>query len=215
MQLEKLWEQLDAACDGWLRATRELLRKLSDAPGLLVSHVCVGNGQLAPLLAKLLLFRLDGAFGPLDVYSAHDVPRAAALQRIVERFGPRTRYVAIAAALEAEAAAQALGWPFVRITLTTRDPTRSHAQPVGGSDMPHSTRPTRSVGKQSEASSPCSSSCQEDAALMVDRRAPASSHPTVTGSSEPPLLLDALGSPGCPLPLLTAEQLIALAESIS
>lgn len=64
---EQLYESLDAATSGWLRSCRALLDSLSAWPDLLVTHVVVGGSQLMPLLAKLLLARLDSCVGLTQV----------------------------------------------------------------------------------------------------------------------------------------------------
>lgn len=64
---EQLYEGLDAATSGWLRSCRALLDSTSAWPDLLVTHVVVGGSQLVPLLAKLLLARLDSCFGLTQV----------------------------------------------------------------------------------------------------------------------------------------------------
>jgi hypothetical protein len=64
---EQLYESLDAATSGWLHSCRALLDSLSAWPDLLVTHVVVGGSQLVPLLAKLLLARLDSCVGLTQV----------------------------------------------------------------------------------------------------------------------------------------------------
>lgn len=117
---DQLYEQLDAACNGWLRAARALLEELSGWQDLLVTHVVVGHSQLVPLLAKLLLTRLDGCFGLTQVYSAAAVPKVAAFKRIRAKYGGRARYIVLGGGFEEEAAAELLSWPFVRITLSSK-----------------------------------------------------------------------------------------------
>jgi hypothetical protein len=114
---DQLYEALDAACSGWLRAAHRLLDALSNSPELLVTHVVVGNSQLVPLLAKLLLSRLDACVGVTQVYSASAVPKVAAFRRIRAKYGARTRYIVLGGSIEEEAAAGLLAWPFVRVTL--------------------------------------------------------------------------------------------------
>lgn len=113
----RLFESLDAGAAGWLRAARTLLETLSDWQDLLVTHVVVGHSQLVPLLAKLLLVRLDGSVGLTQVYSAAAVPKVAAFRRVRAKYGPRARYVVLGAGFEEEAAAGLLRWPFVRVLL--------------------------------------------------------------------------------------------------
>jgi hypothetical protein len=91
---EQLWEELDAACSGWLRAARSLLQQLSSSDELLVTHVLVGNSQLVPLLGKLMLFKLDSAFDVCDVYSASSAAKMGCFRRIAEKYGPKARCVA-------------------------------------------------------------------------------------------------------------------------
>jgi hypothetical protein len=114
---EQLYEVLDATSSGWLRACRTLLEGLSGWQDLLVTHVVVGRSQLVPLLAKLLLTRLDTHFGLTQVYSAAAVPKVAAFKRVRAKFGPRARYVVLGGGFEEEAAADLLSWPFVRVVL--------------------------------------------------------------------------------------------------
>jgi hypothetical protein len=90
---EQLWEELDAACGGWLRAARGLLQALSSSDQLLVTHVLVGNSQLVPLLGKLMLFKLDAAFDVADVYSASSAAKMGCFRRIAEKYGPKARCV--------------------------------------------------------------------------------------------------------------------------
>lgn len=113
----RLFESLDAGTTGWLRAARTLLESLSGWQDLLVTHVVVGHSQLVPLLAKLLLVRLDGSVGLTQVYSAAAVPKVAAFRRVRAKYGPRARYVVLGAGFEEEAAAGLLRWPFVRVLL--------------------------------------------------------------------------------------------------
>lgn len=119
--LDLLYEQVDATTSGWLRSCRKLLDTLADWQDLLVTHVVVGDSQLVPLLAKLLLARLDACFGLTQVYSAAAVPKVAAFQRIRAKYGPRARYVVLGGGFEAEAAAGLLTWPFVRVLLREKD----------------------------------------------------------------------------------------------
>lgn len=91
MAAELLWEDLDAACSGWLTAARRLLAELSSCPGLMVSHVMVGNSQLVPLLSKLMLFKLDTCFALTDVYSASTAAKMACFKRIAAKYGPKAR----------------------------------------------------------------------------------------------------------------------------
>jgi hypothetical protein len=88
---QQLWEELDAACGGWLRSARALLQQLSSSEELLVTHVLVGNSQLVPLLGKLMLFKLDGAFDVCDVYSASSAAKMGCFRRIAEKYGPKAR----------------------------------------------------------------------------------------------------------------------------
>jgi hypothetical protein len=114
---EQLFEVLDAGCSGWLRACRALLEGLSGWQDLLVTHVVVGRSQLVPLLAKLLLTRLDSHFGLTQVYSAAAVPKVSAFKRVRAKYGPRARFVVLGGGFEEEAAADLLSWPFVRVVL--------------------------------------------------------------------------------------------------
>lgn len=114
---DKLYEVLDAASSGWLRASAALLDTLSGWQDLLVTHVVVGSSQLVPLLAKLLLTRLDSHFGLTQVYSAAAVPKVAAFKRVRAKYGPRARYVVLGGGFEEEAAADLMSWPFVRVVL--------------------------------------------------------------------------------------------------
>lgn len=88
---EQLWQELDAACGGWLTAGRALLAALSSSRELLVTHVVVGSSQLVPLLVKLMLFKLDGAFDVADVYSASSAAKLGCFRRIADKYGPKAR----------------------------------------------------------------------------------------------------------------------------
>lgn len=92
-ELDALYEELDAASSGWCRAAARLLGELQagGGGGLVVTHVVVGGSQLVPLLAKLLLFRLDGFFGLQEVYAAAHAPKMAAFKRIATKYGPKAR----------------------------------------------------------------------------------------------------------------------------
>lgn len=125
---DRLYEQLDAACSGWLRSAHSLLDTLSGWKDLLVTHVVVGNSQLVPLLAKLLLTRLDGSFPLTQVYSAAAVPKLAAFKRIRAKYGPRARYIVLGPGGEDRVAADLLKWPFVQVVLGHSNNSKQHDQ---------------------------------------------------------------------------------------
>jgi hypothetical protein len=92
LSTELLYEELDAVTGGWLRAAQQLLHDLSNSSDLLVTHVMVGNSQLVPLLAKLLLFKLDGFFSLDAVYSAAAAAKMGCFKRIAAKYGPKARW---------------------------------------------------------------------------------------------------------------------------
>jgi len=232
---DQLYEQLDAACSGWLRAARALLEELSGWQDLLVTHVVVGHSQLVPLLAKLLLTRLDGCFGLTQVYSAAAVPKVAAFKRIRAKYGGRARYIVLGGGFEDEAAAELLSWPFVRITLSSKAAKghggegRLAASPgaapgqaaVRAGSAPPSSRPTAAAaaagGRAASEGDGSGAVGKGDDAGGVDSRDGAAGADTAAdelhddGGGRPP---DALGSSGHTIMDLTADKLRELALSL-
>lgn len=90
---------------------------VAGAPGRPVHHVAVTSGQLVPSLAKLLLFRLDAAFLPEDVFSSRGVGKAACFARVAGRHPPGTAFVVVGDGAEEEEAARVRGWPLIRVLL--------------------------------------------------------------------------------------------------
>ena len=72
-----------------------LWRTVVQGRRLQVHNVVVTTGQLVPTLAKLLLFRLSGAFPPEGVYSARSAGKQHCFDLVARRFGPAARYLVI------------------------------------------------------------------------------------------------------------------------
>jgi len=101
-------------------------------------NVLVTSTQLAPALAKVLLFGLGSIFNIENIYSAHKIGKSTSqpaiysisianpqslssgqetcYERIVTRFGRKSTYVVIGDGAEEESAAKAMNFPFWRIS---------------------------------------------------------------------------------------------------
>jgi hypothetical protein len=199
-EADQLFEALDAACGGALRAAERLLARLSASPDALVTHVVVGGSQLVPLLAKLLLLRLDGGVGLTQVYSAAAVPKAGAFKRVRAKYGPRARYIVLGGGQEEEAAAALMQWPFVRVLLHPAAPPPPPQQPAasgasGGEAAGRALSPI-SAGGSTRAEAAAGSKQAAGAAGASAQR------------------LDALRSAGHTLQQLSADRIVGLALSL-
>ncbi|KAL6778635.1 EYA1 [Auxenochlorella protothecoides x Auxenochlorella symbiontica] len=133
---DRLWHATDTLAAGWLTAAQGLLAAcLAHLPVLLgaalgtpshagvrdhlpqVRHVAVTSSDLLPSLAKLALFRLDRFFAGRDVLSSRVHGKLECFARLRDRFPGSAAFVAIGDGREEEAAAAALGWPFIKVSL--------------------------------------------------------------------------------------------------
>ncbi|XP_068634936.1 eyes absent homolog isoform X2 [Aristolochia californica] len=133
-----LWEQLynltDSYTDGWFSSARTLLQETSGRLGMsdpLISPTCgpnatdikhqnvnilVTSGSLVPSLVKCLLFRLDDLIEAQNVYSSWEVGKLQCFSWVKQRFaGANVQFCVIGDGFEECKAAEAMGWPFIRI----------------------------------------------------------------------------------------------------
>jgi hypothetical protein len=205
----------------------------------MVTHVVVSNSQLVPLLAKLLLARLDAAVPLTHVYSAAAVTKVAAFQRVRAKYGPRARFIALGGGFEEEVAAGLLSWPFVRVVLgepavagagKPGDAAAGGAAAAGSSKAlagcaAAAKRQKRVSGQAADKRSGSASSGENSEDSDVDEgkeeeaqqggKAAEERHvsPVVRAAVRAPLL-DALGSGGHTIMALTADKLKGLALSL-
>jgi hypothetical protein len=237
--VDQLYERVDAATSGWLRSCRALLDSLSGWQDLMVTHVVVSSSQLVPLLAKLLLARLDAAVPLTHAYSAAAVTKVAAFQRVRAKYGPRARYIAVGGGFEEEAAAGLLSWPFVRVVLGEQagaavkpgDAAAGGAAAAGSSKAAAGSpaaakRQKRVSGQSANARSGSKSSGDDSDGSDADEgeeeeedaqggKAAEERHGSPAARSAVRVLpLDALGSRGHTMMELTADKLKGLALSL-
>ncbi|XP_059656759.1 eyes absent homolog [Cornus florida] len=146
----KFWDDLydvtDSYTDRWLSSARACLEQCSggskestpcteSADGISDStdtkfqniNLLVTSGSLIPSLVKCLLFRLDNLITYENVYSSWEVGKLQCFSLIRERFsGSNVQFCVIGDGWEECDAAQAMGWPFVKIDLR---PGSSHRFP--------------------------------------------------------------------------------------
>lgn len=129
---QELYEMTDLYTDGWLTAGRTILQCCLEAPEKNTSNitangttgfsstgsvnVLVTSGSLVPSLIKILLFKLDKFISHQNVYSSTEVGKLQCFTWIRQRFdNPRVKFCVIGDGIDECDAAQALGWPFVKV----------------------------------------------------------------------------------------------------
>ncbi|XP_016964326.1 developmental protein eyes absent isoform X1 [Drosophila biarmipes] len=106
--------EIEVATDNWATLALKCLSMISQRENCV--NVLVTSTQLAPALAKVLLFGLGGIFNIENIYSAHKIGHETCYERIVTRFGRKSTYVVIGDGNEEETAAKAMNFPFWRIS---------------------------------------------------------------------------------------------------
>ncbi|XP_055903435.1 developmental protein eyes absent isoform X2 [Eupeodes corollae] len=105
---------IEIATDNWASLATKCLNMISQRENCV--NVLVTSTQLAPALAKVLLFGLGQIFSIENIYSAHKIGQETCYERIVTRFGRKSTYVVIGDGAEEEAAAKSMNFPFWRIS---------------------------------------------------------------------------------------------------
>ncbi|EDW37158.1 GL26097, partial [Drosophila persimilis] len=106
--------EIEVATDNWATLALKCLSMISQRENCV--NVLVTSTQLAPALAKVLLFGLGSIFNIENIYSAHKIGQETCYERIVTRFGRKSTYVVIGDGAEEESAAKAMNFPFWRIS---------------------------------------------------------------------------------------------------
>uniref|UniRef100_A0A1B0C0F7 Eyes absent homolog n=1 Tax=Glossina palpalis gambiensis TaxID=67801 RepID=A0A1B0C0F7_9MUSC len=107
-------QDIEMATDNWASLATKCLNMIAQRENCV--NVLVTSTQLAPALAKVLLFGLGSIFNIENIYSAHKIGQETCYERIVTRFGRKSTYVVIGDGAEEEAAAKAMNFPFWRIS---------------------------------------------------------------------------------------------------
>lgn len=135
-------QDIEMATDNWTSLATKCLSIIAQRDNCL--NVLVTTTQLAPALAKILLFGLGSIFNIENIYSAHKIGKnlgrtclfqlektissyqlmwtsailgqETCYERIVTRFGRKSTYVVIGDGAEEETAAKAMNFPFWRIS---------------------------------------------------------------------------------------------------
>ncbi|XP_037960054.1 developmental protein eyes absent isoform X2 [Teleopsis dalmanni] len=105
---------IEMATDNWASLATKCLNMISQRENCV--NVLVTSTQLAPALAKVLLFGLGSIFSIDNIYSAHKIGQETCYERIVTRFGRKSTYVVVGDGAEEEAAAKNMNFPFWRIS---------------------------------------------------------------------------------------------------
>ncbi|XP_020804873.1 developmental protein eyes absent isoform X1 [Drosophila serrata] len=106
--------EIEVATDNWATLALKCLSMIAQRENCV--NVLVTSTQLAPALAKVLLFGLGSIFNIENIYSAHKIGQETCYERIVTRFGRKSTYVVIGDGAEEESAAKAMNFPFWRIS---------------------------------------------------------------------------------------------------
>ncbi|CAD7086251.1 unnamed protein product [Hermetia illucens] len=106
--------EIEVATDNWASLATKCLNMIAQRENCV--NVLVTTTQLAPALAKVLLFGLGQIFSIENIYSAHKVGQESCFERIVTRFGRKSTYVVIGDGPDEETAAKNLNFPFWRIS---------------------------------------------------------------------------------------------------
>ncbi|XP_055372135.1 developmental protein eyes absent isoform X2 [Condylostylus longicornis] len=106
--------EMENVTDNWATLATKCLNMIAQRENCV--NVLVTTTQLAPALAKVLLFGLGQIFAIENIYSAHKTGQESCFERIVTRFGRKSTYVVIGDGQEEEAAAKSLNFPFWRIS---------------------------------------------------------------------------------------------------
>ncbi|KAH8377717.1 hypothetical protein KR093_006760 [Drosophila rubida] len=106
--------EIEVATDNWATLALKCLSMIAQRENCI--NVLVTSTQLAPALAKVLLFGLGSIFNIENIYSAHKIGQETCYERIVTRFGRKSTYVVIGDGAEEESAAKAMNFPFWRIS---------------------------------------------------------------------------------------------------
>ncbi|XP_061390479.1 developmental protein eyes absent [Musca vetustissima] len=107
-------QDIEMATDNWASLATKCLNMIAQRENCV--NVLVTSTQLAPALAKVLLFGLGGIFNIENIYSAHKIGQETCYERIVTRFGRKSTYVVVGDGAEEESAAKAMNFPFWRIS---------------------------------------------------------------------------------------------------
>jgi len=100
--------------DEWLTTARKCLEIISRRPNC--ANIVVTQTQLVPAISKLLINDL-GQFFPIEnIYSAAKVGKDVVFDRIQQKYGKKTTFVAIGDGPDEESAAKRLTIPFWRIS---------------------------------------------------------------------------------------------------
>ncbi|XP_018787158.1 PREDICTED: developmental protein eyes absent isoform X1 [Bactrocera latifrons] len=105
---------IEMATDNWASLATKCLNMIAQRENCV--NVLVTQTQLAPALAKVLLFGLGGIFSIENIYSAHKIGHDTCFERIMTRFGRKGTYVVIGDGTEEENAAKTYNFPFWRIS---------------------------------------------------------------------------------------------------
>ncbi|XP_023031550.1 developmental protein eyes absent isoform X2 [Drosophila willistoni] len=106
--------EIEVATDNWATLALKCLSMITQRENCV--NVLVTSTQLAPALAKVMLFGLGSIFNIENIYSAHKIGQETCYERIVTRFGRKSTYVVIGDGAEEESAAKAMNFPFWRIS---------------------------------------------------------------------------------------------------
>ncbi|XP_067621438.1 developmental protein eyes absent-like isoform X2 [Eurosta solidaginis] len=105
---------IEMATDNWASLATKCLNMIAQRENCV--NVLVTQTQLAPALAKVLLFGLGGIFSIENIYSAHKIGHDTCFERIMTRFGRKGTYVVVGDGTEEENAAKTYNFPFWRIS---------------------------------------------------------------------------------------------------